>query len=117
MTDEVTISVVGYFDEDENAHCSIALEMDLRGYGDTPEAALAELMDCVEMQISYAHYHGNPEMAFRPADPVWFSVFAMIKDQALKAYPNKPNTDYIISTPALPPAHVIHEIERGYQAT
>ena len=62
---ELTLSVLGYREEGE--WVAVALEMDLRGYGSTFAHAATEL---VATQIYFARFKGQPELIWKPADPV-----------------------------------------------
>ena len=113
---EVTSNVIGFFDTEEDCWCALSLEMDLRGYGDNFGAALDDLQDSIAMQIGFAHFKGNPNMAFRPAEPSWFQLFAQLRQESLISYPLEPNSDYRVGSAPMPPAHVIDEIRKGYIA-
>jgi hypothetical protein len=67
----ITFSVLGY--EEDGEWVALALEMDLRGYGATFDNALADLADLVAMQVSFAFHKNQPEMIWKPAEPVWFA--------------------------------------------
>ena len=67
---ETPISVLGY--QEDGEWVALALEMDLRGYGDTFETAMDDLKDHVLMQISFALQKGDPEMIFHPAEATYF---------------------------------------------
>lgn len=62
----VTFSVLGY--QEDGEWVALALEMDLRGYGDTFEQALEDLEDLVAMQIGFAQFKGQPDLIWRPAE-------------------------------------------------
>lgn len=70
----LSLNVLGYWDEQEQAWVALALEMDLRGYGPTFEAAEAELEEVVGMQIRFALFKGQPEMMWKPAEPVYWTL-------------------------------------------
>lgn len=69
---DVRLSVLGYCEDSQWA--ALALEMDLRGYGETFEDALADLQDLIQMQISFALYKGHLEMIFKDAEPVYWQL-------------------------------------------
>lgn len=73
---DVTVSVPGFHETGE--WCAPALEIDLRGYGQTFEEALEDLNESMTMQIGFAHFKGRTDMIFHPADPVYFSLFAQM---------------------------------------
>ena len=64
----ILLNVLGYREEEAEAGwVALALEMDLRGYGTTFEAALEELKELVSMQISFSRFKGQPELIWKPA--------------------------------------------------
>ena len=76
------LSVLGVREDD--SWCAIALEMSLRGYGETFEAALESLVDAIEAQVTFAVQHDNLDQIFIPAEPHYFGLYADMKRQALK---------------------------------
>ena len=79
---ELAINVLGV--REDGAWCAIALEMSLRGYGETFEAALAELREAIDAQVSFAVQNGNLDQIFIPAEPHYFKLYADVKREALK---------------------------------
>ena len=71
---DMTLSVLGF--RDEGSWCALGLEVDIRGYGETFEDACDDLLDLVSMQTSFAAHKKQPDMIWRPADPVYFALFA-----------------------------------------
>ena len=69
-----TVNVLGIREDD--AWCAIALEMSLRGYGETFDEALDELNRAVEAQISFAVQHDNVDQVFIPAEPHYLKLYA-----------------------------------------
>ena len=111
----IVLNILGYHQDGE--WVALALEMDLRGYGETFEAALADLRDLVEMQISFAHFKGHPEMILRPADPIWFSRFAEIRNARLSSMLEKTSHshgEYEVAGLPIPPAHVIASLQETF---
>ena len=78
----MTINVLGTREDD--AWCAIALEMSLRGYGETFDEALEELRNAVEAQVSFAVQHDNVDQVFIPAEPYYFKLYADLKRETLK---------------------------------
>ncbi len=72
--EEISLGILGYWDENEEAWTALALEMDLRGYGSTFEEALEDLRELVIMQVSFALSKEQPEMIWKPSDPSWFEL-------------------------------------------
>ena len=79
---ELAINVLGV--REDGAWCAIALEMSLRGYGKTFEAALAELREAIDAQVSFAVQNGNLDQIFIPAEPHYIKLYADVKREALK---------------------------------
>lgn len=73
------LNVLGY--QEDGEWVALALEMDLRGYGRTFEAALKELTGLVETQIRFAQFKGQPEMIWKASEPVWFERFRNLSQQ------------------------------------
>jgi predicted RNase H-like HicB family nuclease len=105
---EVVLNVLGY--REDGGWVALALEMDLRGYGETFEAALDELTELIEMQISFAAQQGMPEMVLEPADAVWFERWAELRRKRLLdiwAHGDRSVLDEDYRLSAIPPPHVI----------
>ena len=79
---ELTLDVLGVREDD--AWCAIALDMSLRGYGDTFDAALKALLDAVEAQVSFALEHDTLDQIFIPAEPHYFRLHADMRREAIK---------------------------------
>ena len=79
---EPAINVLGV--RENGTWCAIALEMSLRGYGRTFEAALDELRGAIEAQVSFAVQQGSFDQIFIPAEPHYFKLYADMKREALK---------------------------------
>jgi len=109
----LVINVLGY--EEDGEWVALALEMDLRGYGTTPNKAMKELIELVQMQISFANFKKQPEMIWKDAEPHWFRVFEKAKVLALKALMKAagvmPSTEFSIDSLRIPPAHMLSSIE------
>lgn len=105
---ELTLNVLGY--REETGWTALALEMDLRGYGESFKDAVEDLMDLVRMQISFAHFKGQPEMVWKPAEGAWWSLFAQVRRERLEAsvaQTSQDEDDYGIAGLRIPPAHEI----------
>ncbi|HEY7213040.1 MAG TPA: hypothetical protein VIC28_00350 [Thermoanaerobaculia bacterium] len=99
------MNVLGYREDDE--WVALALEMDLRGYGQTFGEALEELTALVTTQIHFAQFKGQPDMVWKSAEPVWFERFADVRRERLNALvqhrePADPSFD--IAGLVIPPA-------------
>ena len=69
---------------EDGAWCAIALEMSLRGYGETFDDALDALVEAIEAQVTFAVQHDNLDQIFVPAEPHYFRLHADVKRAALK---------------------------------
>ncbi len=108
---ELFLSILGYPEADE--WVALALEMDLRGYGATFEEAVDDLGDLVMMQIGFAMFKSQPEMIWKPADPVWFGRFAEARQERLHelSAPAAENGGFRILGMPIPPPHVIASLK------
>jgi hypothetical protein len=106
---KATIGIIGF--EEEGEWVALALEMDLRGYGDTFEAAVEDLSDLVLMQISFSAFKDEPQLLWRPADPVYWELYAEARRQRIellgREIPDSPEAGIQIGGLPIPPAHVI----------
>ena len=78
----LNLEVLGVREDD--AWCAIALEMSLRGYGETFDDALNALFEAIEAQVAFAVQHDNLDQIFVPAEPHYFRLRADVKRAALK---------------------------------
>lgn len=109
------LNILGYREDGE--WVALTLEMDLRGYGESFQEAINDLRDLVLMQISFARFKSTPEMLLRPAEPIWFERFAQARQDAWAQLLNPTSRDNIEYLPAgleLPPAHVIAQLNSGF---
>ena len=118
---EVTVSVLGFRENDE--WCAVALEMDLRGYGQTFKEAVTDLHDGIKMQIGFAQFKNQPNMVFHPAEPIYFSLFAQIRNDHLLslatgrssgAYLDEVEAEYAVAGMPMPSAHVIARLTDNF---
>jgi hypothetical protein len=112
---DVTVSVLGY--KEDNEWVALGLEMDLRGYGKTFDEALEDLIDLVQMQISFATFKGQPEMIFHPAASEYYNLFAQLRADRLRFLTQREEEgepEYHVGDIPIPPAHVIAEQKKNY---
>jgi len=107
---EITLSVLG-IREDGDWH-SIALELDLHGYGASFDDAISDLMDHVKMQISFANQKGEPDLVRFPANGVYWKLFAQANEEQLSdwSYDHQEDREIRAGGFAMPPAHVIAQM-------
>ena len=101
---DVTASVLGFLEDGE--WCALALEMALRGYGQTFDEALEDLHEAMTMQISFAHFKDQTNMIFHPAEPVHFSLFAQARNDRIMALATSgtaAESEYAVAGTPIPP--------------
>jgi hypothetical protein len=110
---EIVLNVIGY--QEDGEWVALALEMDLRGYGKTFEAATADLRDLVCMQIHFAHFKNQPAMIMKAADPIWFTRYAELRAERMGTFDEvSVDQDFQIAGLPLPPPNVIANIRPRY---
>jgi len=118
--DEVYISVLGYREDDK--WCALALEMDLRGYGQSFDEALKDLHESMTMQIGFALFKNEPGMIFYPADPMYFSLYAQVRNDRIVALAAgssdsieiEREREFAITGIPIPPAHVVANRQESF---
>jgi hypothetical protein len=111
----ITLNVLGYHDEGE--WVALALEMDLRGYGETFEEAFKDLEDLVGMQIGFSRFKGQPELIWKAAEPIWFERFAEVRREYLEALVRDSEVtepEYSIAGLSIPPADVLESFRSSF---
>lgn len=102
------LKVLGYQEDGKwVAHC---LEMDLLGHADTFDAALADLRELVEMQVSFAMQKGQHSLLYHPAPVRFFDIYNRLAEMYWLSYTkSQAETDdqYRITSfePPVPPKH------------
>ena len=66
--------------------CAIALDMSLRGYGETQDQAVESLTEAVEAQISFAVQRDTLDEIFVPAEPSYHSLYESVKRDSVKRH-------------------------------
>ena len=110
---DITINVLGFCED--SLWCALGLEVDIRGYGETFEKACEDLRDLVLMQITFAIQKDQPDMIWRPADPVYFERFSEQRRRQFH-YFAKPIEDdqYHAGGLPLPSPQVISQIKKDF---
>lgn len=67
-------SILTFYDEETEEWSSVALEMDIWGYGRTPEESFTNLNELVCMQISFALFKEQPEMIWHRAEDSYWNL-------------------------------------------
>jgi len=72
-------SILTFYDAETEEWNSVALEMDIWGYGITPEESFANLNELVCMQISFALFKGQPEMIWHRAEDLYWGLLEEVR--------------------------------------
>lgn len=110
---EIVVNVLGHHEDEKWS--ALALEMDLRGYGNTFQEALDDLCDLIGMQISFAFFKGQPEMVFKPAERKYFKTYEEIRNQRIMEMIQQQRDeegDYEIRGLPIPPALVADYVKK-----
>lgn len=67
------VSVIVF--REDSTFTALALEMDVRGYGATPEAAMDDVIRMLQAQVSFAVQKGHPESVWHRAEDKYWSMF------------------------------------------
>ena len=113
----LALNILGY--QEEGEWVALALEMDLRGYGPTFDDSLDELGELVAMQLSFAQTKAQPELIWKPAEPVYWRLFEDARRDRLREFVlSEPprNPEYEVRGLPLPPSHVIATLPKFQQA-
>ena len=101
---QFTVRVLGFREDGE--WCAIALEMSLRGYGETFDEALTDLNAAIEAQVSFAMQHGTLDGIWKPAEPQYVQLYERARRQSMREYleasPSTPDDDYAASDLPIP---------------
>lgn len=60
---------------EDSTWTALALEMDVRGYGDEPDAAMKDVVDMLTAQITYAVQMGHPESVWHRAEERYWEMW------------------------------------------
>jgi len=60
---------------EDTAWTALALEMDIRGYGPTVEAALKDVIGMLQAQITFAVQMGHPETVWHRAEEKYWRIW------------------------------------------
>lgn len=80
---ELTLNILCYPEDGE--WVALALEMDIRGYGATPDEAWSELRDLVDAQIAFAKEKGAPELIWFNAEDRYWDMYRAAQRQEMAA--------------------------------
>jgi len=106
------LNILGYREEGE--WVALALEMDLRGYGESWEAALDELYELVIMQVEFAIGRGEHHLIWKDAEPEYWERFRETQRATLLAQ-TVASPEFHATGLVLPPARVIAS-QKGHYA-
>lgn len=82
MKQEFTIHVLGF--QEDGLWCALALDLSLRGYGETFEAAQQDLAHAVEAQLSFAFQHNTLDKIWQPAESRYYEMYQDARRHALE---------------------------------
>ena len=110
---EIFASILGYKEDGE--WVALALELDLRGYGETFEEALSEVDELCLCQIGFADFKDQPELIFRPAEPVYWQLYEQARQTRIRDL-LKPSVvpEYPIRGLPVPAPHVIDALKSKF---
>jgi hypothetical protein len=114
----VSLNVLGY--HEDGRWVALALEMDLRGYGETFDEAVDDLKELVVMQIGFSRFKGQPELIWKAAEPIWFDRFAETRRAYLDDLIRDAETlepEYNVAGLPIPEAHIIAALSKGFVPT
>ncbi len=114
---EINLNILGY--REDNEWTALALEMDLRGFGNSFDAAMSDLEDQIQMQIGFAAFKNNLDMAFFPAAPTYFALYEQVRQDRMRNYLTEKHRDpeYEIGGLPMPAAHIIKELQGTFEET
>ena len=72
-SDPISISVLGF--KEGHEWCALALELDLRGYGNSPDEAFADLREQITMQVTFCQQKGILDSMFHPAEDHYWEMY------------------------------------------
>jgi hypothetical protein len=96
----LSLPILGYREDGE--WVALALEMDLRGYGETFDEAAQDLADLVTGQLSFALQKGEPELIYHPAEPVYWRMHADVQREKLSAFARGTSRDSELRVAGMP---------------
>jgi hypothetical protein len=69
---------------EDGEYCARALEMDLLGYGKTEKAAIKELSNLIECQLTFARQKDDDSLLLFPAEKIFFERWEAAHKAGLK---------------------------------
>lgn len=107
----LVFGILGY--KEKKTWVALALELDIRGYGKTFEAAAKEMMALVTTQVSFALFKKQPDMIWKAADPIWFEIYCQVRRESLTLPSKKPSmSPYLAASFSIPPAFVTSKVNQ-----
>ena len=114
----ITLNVLGY--QREGEWIALALEMDLRGHGETFDEAFEDLSALVGMQISFSRFKGQPELIWKAAEPIYFELYAETRRRYLEALIRETEIvepEYSVAGMPIPAPHIIDSLRNDFVLT
>ncbi len=75
---QLTVNVLNY--QEDGLHTAHCLDIDLKGRGATPFDAITDLLELLEMQITFALAKGQLELLHHPAEPKYFEIWRQLEE-------------------------------------
>ncbi|MEA2336018.1 MAG: hypothetical protein QOE82_25 [Thermoanaerobaculia bacterium] len=96
------VSVIVF--RDDSTWTALALEMDIRGYGPSREAAVDDAMAMITAQVSFAVQMGHPESIWKRADEKYWRMWENARRNQFMAEisGSEPPTDEIADLVPIP---------------
>lgn len=85
---QFSVRVLGVHEDGQ--WCAIALDMSLRGYGESFREALSDLEEAIEAQLSFAMQHDTLDAIWKPAEPHYVELYQEVRRRALREYLEAP---------------------------
>ena len=89
---------------EDSSWTALALEMDIRGYGDSAQAAIEDVVEVVMAQVTFAVQMGHPQNAWHAAEEKYWRMFKEARRERFVAEVSgtEPPTDRIVEMVPLP---------------
>ena len=114
MVNNLSVSVLGY--QEDGIWVAHALELDIKGIGETIDVAFAQVQELVLAQLRFAQFKNDPALAWYPAQQKYFDEFARLQRKFFESLAAGLETDQRTACMPIPAPHVIAELAETFQA-
>lgn len=83
VASDLEIRVLAYMED--GLWCALALEMNLRGHGKSPDEAMLDLEHAIEAQVSFAIQHQSLQSIFTLAEDRYLDLYESAGKEALRS--------------------------------